>query len=387
MNSVNQILPAAGSNIGVEDVTALIRSLGWKKLEHPNSNLLVYENGHDDNGNPIKLVLPNGNDFADAPGKIASAINLIAWRRGCTVNEVLQLIRNRGTDIFRQRLIGNTKITGLPLELAATVIGHLRELVYYSACAEEDPQPFFEKGRKIGRDYTTLCRFGHTFSGSFGLSIEMPIPPNPQTSLIESEQSAPLERRIMYRIMRGLIAASKGVRESDVAILTDNYATGFNANLCETMAALTEVLAGLKSEYSMLWSPEFQVADDLRDAQPVSVDPGEFRLFFESAAKSLRKVKESQETTITGPIVQLRADLDEDGGENLFDGRKITIKWDIGTGRRISIRAALSDEDYKLACDAHKDNRMIAITGRPEKLGKSWDLTSPKNFRVLPTDG
>ena len=34
MNSVNQILPAAGSNIGVEDVTALIRSLGWKKLEH-----------------------------------------------------------------------------------------------------------------------------------------------------------------------------------------------------------------------------------------------------------------------------------------------------------------------------------------------------------------
>ncbi|MGC8541536.1 MAG: hypothetical protein ACP5QA_13035 [Phycisphaerae bacterium] len=387
MNTAERILPTANPNIGVEDVTAVIRSLGWTKTNHPNPNFLVYENGVDDNGDPIKLVLPNGNDFADAPDKIASAINLIAWKRGSTVEEIMQLIRNRGTDIFRQRLIGNTKITGLPLELAATVIGHLRELVYYSACAEEDPQPFFEKGRKIGRDYTTLCRFGHTFAGSFGLSIEMPIPPNPRSNLIQAEPSAPLERRIMYRIMRGLITASKGVREGEVAILTDNYATGFNANLCETMAGLTEVLAGLKSEYSMLWSPEFQVADDLRDAQPVMIDPGEFRRFFESAAKSLRKVKESQETAITGSIIQLRADLEDDGGENLFHGRKITIKWDIGTGRSINIRAALNADDYKLACDAHKDNRMVQITGIPEKLGKSWDLTSPKHFRVLSTNG
>ncbi len=102
MKTANQILATANSNIGVEDVTALIRSLGWKKLDHPNSNLLVYENGIDDNGNPIKLVLPNGNDFVDAPDKIASAIKLIAWRRGSTVEEILQLIRNRGTDIFRQ---------------------------------------------------------------------------------------------------------------------------------------------------------------------------------------------------------------------------------------------------------------------------------------------
>ncbi len=106
-----------------------------------------------------------------------------------------------------------------------------------------------------------------------------------------------------------------------------------------------------------------------------------------SSAKSLRKAKESQETDIIGSIIQLRADLDEDGEETLFQGRKITIKWDIGTGRSINIRAALSADDYKLACDAHKDNRRVQITGIPEKLGKSWDLTSPKHFRVLPTNG
>ncbi len=387
MKTTDRVLPADISAMGVEDITALIRHLGWKKIDHPNPNLLVYENGTDDNGRPIKLVLPNGNDFSDAAEKIASAIDLIAWRRGSSVEEILQLARNRGTDIFRQRLIGNTKISGLPLELAVRVIGHLRELVYYSACAEEDPQPFFEKGRKVGKDYTERCRFGHTFAGSFGLSIEMPIPPSSQPNLIQPDPDAPLERRIMYRIMRGLITASKGVREGDVAILTDDYATGFNANLCETMAGLTKSLEGLKSEYSMLWSPEFQIAEDLQHAQPVMVDPDEFRLYFESAAKTLRKVKESQEAEITGTIIQLRADLEDEGGENLFHGRKITIKWEPGTGHNINIRAALSAEDYKIACDAHKESKRVQITGIPEKLGKTWDLTSPRNFRVLTTNG
>lgn len=79
--------------------------------------------------------------------------------------------------------------------------------------------------------------------------------------------------------------------------------------------------------------------------------------------------------------------MEDGGGENLFHRRRINVKWDIGTGRSISIRAALNADDYKLACDAHKDNRMLQITGIPEKLGKSWDLTSPKDFRVLPTNG
>jgi hypothetical protein len=54
--------------LGVEDVTALIRRMGWAKIDHPNPNLLVYlYKDPDDRGKPIKLVLPAGNDYDDAP--------------------------------------------------------------------------------------------------------------------------------------------------------------------------------------------------------------------------------------------------------------------------------------------------------------------------------
>jgi hypothetical protein len=374
-------LPRTRPFIGVEDITALIRRLGWKKLEHPNANLLVYEKGVDDFGKPIKLVLPNGNNYADAPSMIRTAVELVADLAGRPVRDLVQQIRNRGSDILRQRLLAETRITSLPLEIAPRIVGYLRDLVYYAACSEEDPRPFFEKGLKVGKDYTAKCGFGHTFPGSFGLSIEMPIPPNPNDLLLPAGQVAPFERRLMQRVARGLFTAAKGVREGDVTVLTKDYSSGFNANLCEVMADLTETLSGTKSEYSMLWSPEYEVPAELQNLDPVEIDPKVFRPFFEAAAKSLRQVKESQDTPIVGAIVQLRAEDADD--EDQDEGRQITVRWDLGNGRSLKIRVTLDADAYKAACDAHRDHRRVTVMGRPEKQGKFWVLTSPRDFSVV----
>jgi hypothetical protein len=292
------------------------------------------------------------------------------------------MLLNRGSDILCHRLLANTKILSLPLEVAPKAVGYLRDLVYYAACAEEDPQPFFEKGRKIGKDYTTRCRFGHTFAGSFGLTVEMPIPPNPDGLLIPDAQAAPFERRVMIRVIRGLQIASKGLREGDVSILTRDYTQGFNANLCEVMAGLTQELPGFGSEFTMLWSPEYAIEDQFKNAGPVRIDPDSFRPFFEAAAKSLRQAKESEQTTIRGLVIQLHADPgDDDTDED--DERQIIVKCDLGTLRAVKVHVSLNADDYGKACDAHKDNREVEIDGRPEKLGKFWNLTSPANFRVV----
>jgi len=373
--------PRAKPFIGVEDITALIRRLGWAKVPHPNPHLLVYEKGVDDFGKPIKVVLPNGNNYADAPSMIRSAVELVADLAGRSVRDIIQQMRNRGNDILRQRLLADTRITNLPLEIAPRVVGYLRDLVYYAACSEEDPRPFFEKGLKIGKDYTARCGFGHTFLGSFGLSIEMPIPPNPNDLLIPEGHVAPFERRVMQRVMRGLSNAVKGVREGDVTIITKDYASGFNANLCEVMADLSETLTAIRSEYSILWSPEYRVAEDLQDLEPIEIDAAVFRPYFEAAAKSLRQVKESQDTPITGVIVQLRAEEADD--EEQDEGRQVTIRWELGGGRSLKIRVTLDADAYKDACDAHRDHRRVSVTGRPEKQGKFWVLTSPKGFSVL----
>jgi len=370
----------------VEDITAYIRKTGWTKLDHPNPSLLVYQyKRNDDYNHEIKLVLPNGSDYTDAVAKIQSAAKLIAALEQTAVSDIVQKIKNRSLDIFRQRIYSSTRLTSLPLELAPLVISRLRDLVYYAACAEEDNQPYFAKGRKIGKEYTHKCRFGHTFQGSFGLTIEMPLPPSTLTLLPDIEAS-PLERRVMERIVRGLQFAVKGVRESDIGIMTSNYEQGFNANLCEVMKELTEDLDDFNLEYSMLWSPEFNASTDVSSFSNIIIEPSVFRPYFEAAAKSLRAVTESQETEIIGKIIQLKAeslDSDDDSGDS--DGRQVIIAWDIGNNRKVNIKISLSPENYRTACDAHKDNKTVSVKGRPEKVGKSWVLTSPASFAINET--
>ncbi len=105
-----------------------------------------------------------------------------------------------------------------------------------------------------------------------------------------------------------------------------------------------------------------------------------------AAAKSLRAVTESQETAIIGKIIQLKAEsLDSDDEAGDSDGRQVIIAWDIGNNRKVNIKVSLSPENYRTACDAHKDNKTVSVMGRPEKVGKSWVLTSPASFAINET--
>ena len=376
------------SHLHLEDVTAYIRKSGWIKQDHPNANLLVFTGPQkDDSGNEIKLVLPNGNDFSDSEKKISTAVHLLSELEKLSIAEIIQKIKNRGVDILRQRIFNNTRLSNLPLELAPSIIQRLRDLVYHAACSEEDPQPYFDKGRKIGKVYTQKCRFGHTFHGSFGLSIEMPIPPNSTPSFPNEAEAVPLERRIMERIIRGLQISANAVHEGNVDIITNGFDKGFNANLCEVMTQLTESLEEFNIEYSMLWSSEFSVEQDIRAFSNITIEPSVYRPFFESAAKSLRAARESIETEIFGKITHLQAlsidDNEEDGLKT--DARQIVIYWEMENGRKTNIRVSLNPEDYRSACDAHKDSKAVSIKGKPEKHGKFWILTSPSGFKIQET--
>jgi hypothetical protein len=59
------------------------------------------------------------------------------------------------------------------------------------------------------------------------------------------------------------------------------------------------------------------------------------------------------------------------------------IEWETEKGKPCLIRAVLSQEDYKLACNAHRDGKTVSIRGKPEKPGKYLILTSPTDFKVV----
>ncbi|MFI5344347.1 MAG: hypothetical protein ACHQUC_09025 [Chlamydiales bacterium] len=353
----------------------------WRLMENSTDTSLMYEGPVDDRNCPTTLVLPANAEFADTQSVISKAVRLLAAIERSSTLDLEEVINNLGSDFLRQRIITPSNSHTISLSMAKEAIDNLTDLISYSACLEESAQPFFVKGRSIGKKFIEKCRFGQTFVGSFGFALEMPILP----SLPGNSLQMPLERRIMMRIANGLFSIRKAAQEADISILTNNYKQGFNANLLETMQNLIGSFKDFPMEFSFAWSPEYTLPAELK-AMPILRLTSESVLpLLESAAKALRRSSESEDTVITGKIVQLRGEICDEGDDlEVPDNKMIIIERETERGRSSLIRAALSPEEYRCACDAHRDGKTVSIRGKPEKLGKYLILTSPLDFKILP---
>jgi hypothetical protein len=70
--------PIVDLNLSKQDVEQYIISHGWKQVDHPNKKLQVFTGVVDNDGQPIRLVLPISNDLKDTPLRIYQAVQTIA---------------------------------------------------------------------------------------------------------------------------------------------------------------------------------------------------------------------------------------------------------------------------------------------------------------------
>ena len=80
-------------------------------------------------------------------------------------------------------------------------------------------------------------------------------------------------------------------------------------------------------EFSFAWSPEYNLPSELK-AMPILRLTSESVLpLLESAAKALRRSSESEDTVITGKIVQLRGEISDEGDDlEVPDNKMIVIE-------------------------------------------------------------
>jgi hypothetical protein len=91
-------------------------------------------------------------------------------------------------------------------------------------------------------------------------------------------------------------------------------------------------------------------------------------------------VEQSKDVIVRGRVVQLRSEtapLDE--GEDGSGERGITLLWE-QDAPQMRVRVSLDAASYKVACDAHKEGRVVSEKGKLEKRGKFWTLISPHKF-------
>jgi hypothetical protein len=275
----------------------------------------------------------------------------------------------------------------IPLQVAYQQIKEMRQLVSYSALSETNPKAFFINAQQtIAKRVTSSYRFGHTFRGSFGLSIETPrlstVGFTTQKSLMPDLQTerklVPIERRVMERIVRGLFQAKVASQERDPNILIENYMSGFNANMCR---AILNMSMGKKIdlEYSIDWSAIFPPKEpELTIHEPIKMNEGIYDQL-EYAFNVLSKM-ETEETEISGLIHSLSS---KDNPLGLDTPRTILIKtFDDLDGKAYSILVTLNRDDYVIALDAHKNWFPVTVSGQLRKDKTPWRIENYTLFRV-----
>ena len=385
MTSSDNEIMASGRSLRVEDLTAYLGRRGWKREAHPNQRLLVFVGPADDHGKPLHIIIPRSNDFEDAAQRVSDAVSLLALIEKRHTFDIVQAIKALDKDLLRLRLVtGPGQSDSLSFELATKLVQGLRNLLSYAACHGGNPKPYFVKASGIGRRYVEKCRFGQTFSGSFGLTIESPVVPSAQQPIGGTTAPSPFERRVMARLVRGLALTQEVLLSGDVSPLIINYSKGLNANMCEAILEMPRELRDMEMQYSVLWSPELKAPADVAEDVPIRFEPKSYE-YLETAARMLRHVEQSSDVEVRGRVVQLRSEVapSDEEDDDVGAERIVTVLREQEGTDQIRVRILLDPEQYKSACDAHKEGRIVSVIGKLEKLGKFWTLMSPRDFRVL----
>ena len=366
---------------------------GWTKIKQSDSKIFVFGiAGHplSSSETPI-IIVPSDDSYSDSKLRIYDAIVAIARFQNRPFADILAETFHYDIDVLRQR-IDIPRISGIPLKVMPEIVRYFRELICKAAQLEDSPQgarPYrlgkSSKAIQKSSEVAKKCLFGHTFAGSFGISIEMPITLDTSKFSIVTHVTPTFERLIMQRIATGLIDATNAKKDGLSSIITDNIEYGFNADICGAMGSLLDVLSQIDEisqvEYVFQWSPLIVPDSTLSKAKSISFVPSEMMSVFRDAAKEMDELHKSNPVTIKGEILTL-ADDPEKSDKDEKRRRTITIR--CKNKPRINVvKITLSDKDYDAACIARGHRNWISVKGILIEEDSSHRLRSPQNLKEV----
>lgn len=367
------------ASIGVQNLIAFLRKNRWTQSPTPNDRFLIFLGPDDDNGKPIRLALPNSEAYADSLQLTHDALDLLAYIYNTSVKSISDSISVLCNDIFKIRTLIDRQSGSRPsLNSAADSINNIRRQIIASACVEMAPKPFYSKASSAAVNQADICSFGHTFDGSFGFTVESPIPYSQMDFGFIEKNEPPFNRRVLERLIRGINYANIAAEQDDLDIITNNYESGLNANMCSMLMKLIES-AHSNLEYSIAWSSAIDPSEDIKDLRSVNLTARTY-LYLKEADTVLRKTEWSETRTITGTISNIGVD-NQEHAEYQEHVVKILCMDDEFKGKRITIY--LDNDQFRLACDALKNTMNVRATGVLQRINGRYYIYETEAFAMV----
>jgi hypothetical protein len=335
-----------------------------------------------DSRNQVEIVLPAKSDSPDIRLRLQGAIATLMSIYRQSVDEVISAIRAISYDLVLSRLPSSAiRNDTIRLSVAEEFVRRMTRILASSAHAELHPAPYFLRIDSTAQRYADECRFGHTFRGSFGFTVESPVGPNSGEVPTEEAPAPPLERRAIRRLARGLKIIESAIAEGDPSVIVGQYRSGLNANACDDLAELVERTNIGEVKFEIVFSPEWGVPGDLSSKLDFEIGKARGIEIIREAAKGLRVVNEDKITTIEGKVRTLHSMENPSDLFSITGLQDVMIEWNSEEFGRRNVRVALGPQEYLQAVEAHKAGRDVSVTGELEQ-GARLRLENPREFLV-----
>lgn len=366
-----------------DDVQLYLASHGWKRDETASTSkgsVFVFPGLAD-----AEAILPNRRDIADYVERMADIVHVVGAVEQRVPSQVLADLSSPPADVLRLQVIAPDATLGvLPLSDGIRLIEGARDLLLAAACSIRQAAPFFPRqAYKEAIEFLQICQLGQTERGSFITKIMAPVPPivdKPDTLFPDDDDllfaTEPFARKSTVRVMTALGHIRGAIDTGDYQQILKGVEAGVSANLCEAIAKMQPEGDQAQLRIHMQWSPS-------RPKVPAGTERtvGFSRTAFEIVREAGRKLREEPAVTrkqIEGLVISLKAD------PSLFGDLEGTIimKADLA-GAAVRVQVPLSADEYKKACDAHRDRRIVRVSGLLHREPKIYQLRQPQNFTVV----
>ncbi|MEM5584661.1 hypothetical protein WNZ15_19520 [Roseibium sp. AS2] len=385
LDMLRRYLAATGWHVRVAEPEAdsletLAATVLLQSREGGSRNFVVYVSSAPDL-EAIELIVPNSVQSSEYASQVARVIDALSVVEDRSTLDVARAIREVAFDVVRSRIPDALVVDdSIRMEMAQSFVSGIRNVLAATANTELEPLPYFLRTKKEASEYANRCRFGHTFRGSFGFTVESPLEPNNQAVLPGIAPAPPFERRVIQRMVRGMRTVSVAVSADSADPITDSIKTGFSANVCEQLASLIDGTSPNGIAFDFSFSPEW-VGTHAAPPQEAHFELGRPQVeVIREAAKLLRARVMSWEETVFGRVIRLASQADPSDLTDTMGEREVAILWSSEATGDITVRTSLSATDYLQAVEAHAAGRPVAVSGTLERRGRRWVLINPANF-------
>ena len=374
MNSATSEVTLARA-IGLRGVHAYLSANGWRRADDLRRETAdVYICAEDEREAAIVPASEEYGDYGVRIYQIAEQIGRVEGRRRQAVLADLSLAE---WDLVRLRLPTAHADTSVRLADGAAVLEESKKLLLAAACSADRPQRMYRAGRnRRATDYLDRVRLGHTEPGSFVINLLAPVAPGlgEQGTLLPEE---PFERRVTRKLVSGLRASRRAMDRVNRGVgaigdFESRLCEGISANLCQSVARLTEAGEGLEVSVSWAMTRPADGAAERRAAiafRPLDV------AVLDEAARVLSDRQERTDEEIEGYVSRLARDKTDPTGT-------ATIKAFV-EGKLVSVQVVFDSVDYSEITRAHDARLSVSLEGDLYREGQRWHLRNPRGVTVM----